>query len=188
MKHIVLMGILVGLVVSGCVVETRQTTRHNSNDAGRQQCDSAVVLSCLRDLKGIKTRAFRAEVSRAAKALATGGDEARLRFICVSLHPRANYTQFRQGVDELKRYIDEHPEREREMAGLLGLVDRLDQAKIKRWSVRKKLLRENERLEDRLAEMEQAHKEDQVRLQALRRQIEQLKNIENIIKNREHSP
>ncbi len=188
MKRTVLMGILVGLLVSGCVVETRQTTRRNQDNAGQTQCASAVVLSCLRDLKGIKTKAFRAEVNRAAETLATGADEARLRFICVSLHPRANYTQFRQGVDELKRYIDDHPDREREMAGLLGLVERLDQAKIKRWSVRKTLLRKNARLEDRLAEMERAHEEDQVRLQALRRQIEQLKNIENIIKNREHAP
>jgi len=193
MKRVLMLccGLLLGL--GGCVAATRQQGAVPGPTVVFRDSAAGAVLSCHQELSGVRSRDFNAYFDAARKRVAQGGEEDQLRLICLSLNVKANYRQFRKGVEVLKAYIRTHPDSRPEMQGLLSLVERLDQAKIARWSVRKKLLDEKEELEAELAELrrraeilEQDHRQDQVRIEELRKQIDQLKNIENIIKNREH--
>jgi hypothetical protein len=182
--------------LSGCVAANRQSQGAHEvikptvifrQDAG------SYILSCMDDLDSVRSKEFNGYFNAAQGRLGTGSDEDTLRFICLSLNVKANYEQFKQGTGVLEQYIKAHPDSRKEMSGLLGLVDRLDQAKTTRWSSRKKMLDEKEEMEGEVsalqAEIESLKGEceqDKVRIQELRNQIEQLKNIENIIKNREH--
>ncbi len=147
--------------------------------------DCSYVLSCLGDLKSMRGKEFDLHFTAAKNRLASGDDRDKLRLICLALSARADYKQFKKGIEVLGQYIEEHPESGQDLQGLKLLVDRLDQAKINHWVMRRKLLdqqdeveRENERLKGELAQA-------QVKIKELQNQIEQLKNIENIIKNRE---
>lgn len=188
---------------SGCVATGRQATASGQAIEPTvvfRSSDGGYVLSCMQDLKAVRRKKFNAYFATAKAQLQDGSEEDRLRFICLSLNTKANYTQFKQGVKVLRRYIKDHPNRHKEMAALLGLVERLDQVKISHWSDQQKMLDEKEELEGELtalqatsdelhktiAELENKHEKDLVIIQELRKQIEQLKNIENIIKNREH--
>jgi len=195
MKYILIL--LSGVVFfSGCVAVNRQP--QGAHEAIKptvvfRQAAGSYILSCMEDLGSIRSKEFNGYFKAAQGQFENGSDEDTLRFICLSLHVKANYEQFKQGTAVLEQYIGEHPDSREEMSGLLGLVDRLDQAKITRWSSRKKMLDEKEELEGEVsalqAEVEALKGEceqDKVRIQELRNQIEQLKNIENIIKNREH--
>lgn len=184
------------VVLSGCVAAERQmleSTEELEPTIVFRPANSSYVLSCLQDLDRIKDKEFNLYFEAAKARLKKGTDEDQLRFICLSLNVNANYEQFKQGTDVLELYIKEHPDSREEMSGLLGLVGRLDQAKVSRWTSRKKMLDEKEELENEVARLQaevetlQAQAEqDKLRIQELRNQIEQLKNIENIIKNREH--
>jgi len=151
------------------------------------------ILSCLQETSSLRSRAFNRYFQEVSKAAQDGRDEDTLRLICLSLHTKASYRQFKQGEKALRNYIKSHPDNKKELQGLLSLVGRLDQAKVARWSNRKKLLDEKEELESEVSSLQarvdillREHEQDRVKIQELRNQIEQLKNIENIIKNREH--
>ncbi len=183
-------------LLSGCVAANRQMAETNEQlepTVVFRPAAGSYILSCLEDLSSIRSKEFNDFFQSAEGQLSNGSDEDTLRFICLSLSVKANYKQFKQGTEALEQYIVDHPDSREEMVGLLGLISRLDQAKIARWSGRKKLLDEKEELEGEVATLQaeiktlQAESEqDKVRIQELRNQIEQLKNIENIIKNREH--
>ena len=186
----------VGLLLSGCVAIHRQT-----RDQGQDILPTVVfhsspgasILSCLQETASLHSREFNEYFQQTEARLSNGRDEDALRLICLSLHPKASYRQFKQGEEVLRSYIKTHPDNREELQGLLALVERLDQAKVARWSNRKKLLDEKEELEAEVASLQERvdvllreHEQDMVKIQELRNQIEQLKNIENIIKNREH--
>ncbi len=195
MKNFLIL-LFLAFLLSGCVAANRQAVGANEElepTVVFRPADSSYILSCLQGLGSIRSKEFNAHFEAAERHLEYGSDEDSLRFICLSLNIKANYEQFQQGKDVLEQYIQEHPDSREEMAGLLGLVERLDQAKVTRWSSRKKMLDEKEELEAEVmrlqAEVEKLQgqsEQDKVRIQELRNQIEQLKNIENIIKNREH--
>ncbi len=152
-----------------------------------QSTDASYILACMEELQGIK----RSEFNRYFKTLAAGIDQRpdrdKLRLICLSLNPKASYKQFRLGFTLLQRYIESHPENRADLKGLLALAARLDQAKIQRWTGRKKLEEEKKGLEQKIDELNNELQQREVRIHELQQQIEQLKNIENIIKSREHS-
>ncbi len=183
-------------LLSGCVAVNRQVTGVNEQlepTVVFRPTAGSYILSCLEDLRAIRSKEFNDYFQAAERQLDNGSNEDKLRFICLSLSVKANYKQFKQGTEALEQYIADHPDSREEMVGLQGLVSRLDQAKISRWSGRKKMIDEKEELEGEVAALQaevktlQAESEqDKVRIQELRNQIEQLKNIENIIKNREH--
>ncbi len=183
-------------VLSGCVAVNRQSAETNEQlepTVVFRPAAGSYILSCLEDLSSIRSKEFNDFFQTAEGQLSSGSDEDTLRFICLSLSVKANYKQFKQGTEALEQYIVDHPDSREEMVGLLGLVGRLDQAKIARWSGRKKMLDEKEELEGevttlqtKIKTMQTESEQDKVRIQELRNQIEQLKNIENIIKNREH--
>ena len=98
----------------------------------------------------------------------------------------ADDKQIKQGDKLFKRYIEEHPDSSDDMQGLLVLFDRLEQAKVNSSMDLKKLLDERDELAAQVETLQVQAKQDQERIQELQSQIDQLKNIESIIKNREH--
>ena len=174
------------MLLAGCVAVQRQAVKQGI-------APGTDILSCMQESASLRSREFNEYFQEAESVLDNDRDEDVLRFICLSLHTKASYQQFKEGEKALRDYIKLHPDNSKELQGLLGLVGRLDQAKISRWSHRKKLLDEKEELEAEVASLQarvdtllREHEQDMVRIQELRNQIEQLKNIENIIKNREH--
>jgi len=184
------------VVLGGCVVVQRQAGELDNllePTVVFHATDGSSILSCLDDIGSLRSREFNRYFQEAKNRINEGRDEEKLRFICLSLNDKASYRQFKQGVALLKQYIKEHPDSREELSGLMSLIDRLDKAKVARWSGRKKLLDEKEELEAEVASLQarveallREHEQDAVKIQELRNQIEQLKNIENIIKNREH--
>ena len=65
------------------------------------------------------------------------------------------------------------------------LFDRLEQSMVNRLTDRKKLLGERDESAAQVETLQLQTKQDQERIQELQSQIDQLKNIESIIKNRE---
>ncbi len=184
------------VVLGGCVAVQRQTGELDNllePTVVFHATDGSSILSCLNDIGSLRSREFNRYFQEAEIRIHGGKDEDKLRFICLSLNDKASYRQFKQGVTLLKQYIKEHPDSREELSGLMSLIDRLDKAKVTRWSGRKKMLDEKEELEAEVASLQarveallREHEQDAVKIQELRNQIEQLKNIENIIKNREH--
>ena len=184
------------VVLGGCVAVQRQTGGLDDllePTVVFHATDGSYILSCLNGTGTLRSKEFNRYFQEAETRIEGGSDDDKLRFICLSLNNKANYKQFKQGVTLLQQYIKEHPDSRNEMNGLMTLVDRLDKAKISRWSSRKKMLDEKEELEAEVASLQASvekllreHEQDVVKIQELRNQIEQLKNIENIIKNREH--
>jgi hypothetical protein len=165
--------------------------------------DSSYLLSCVNELQGLKQKDFDRYSVEAANRLEKGDDQGTLQFICLTLHQRSDYKQFKRGEKLLRKYIKEHPDTSDAMQGLLVLLGQLEQAMVNRWTDRKKLLDERGeqavqvetlllqnkqdqvRIQELQSQMDKLKKQDQVRIQELQSQIDQLKNIENIIKNRE---
>ena len=140
-----------------------------------------------------------ANFKMAEDVLLRGNDLDKLNFICLSLHAKADYRQFKQGTRVLEQYVTEHPESQSDIKGLQILVDRLDKEIITKWSAWKSLLEENDELKAKvessrgklaqdqvlIEKLQKQLAQDQVLIGELQNQIEQLKNIENIIKSRE---
>ncbi len=184
------------VVLGGCVAVQRQAGELDNllePTVVFHASDGSSILSCLNDIGSLRSREFNRYFQEAETRVNEGKDEDKLRFICLSLNDKASYRQFKQGVALLKQYIKEHPDSREELSGLMSLIDRLDKAKVTRWSGRKKMLDEKEELEAEVASLQarveallRDHEQNVVKIQELHNQIEQLKNIENIIKNREH--
>ncbi len=176
------------LLLSGCAELTnRRVVAGGTMDPTIvfRPTDCSYVLSCLEELQSVRSKEFDLHFSAAEKKLGSGDDRDKLRLICLALNRRADYKQFKKGMEVLARYIEEHPESGQDLQGLKILMDRLDQAKINRWIARKKLLDRQEELQAGNEQLKAELAQAQVRIRELQNQIEQLKNIENIIKNRE---
>lgn len=148
--------------------------------------DSSYLLACVNELQGLKEKALERYYSEAASRLSEGDDQTTLQFICLSLHPDADYKQFQQGEKLFRQFIDEHPDASSDMEGLLALYSRLDLAWVNRVAGQKKILAERDTLAKEVETLQMQVKRDQGRIQELQSQIDQLRNIESIIKNREH--
>jgi hypothetical protein len=152
---------------------------------------SNYLLSCLSDMQTLKRQDFDAQFELAAADLQHAPDRDKLRLICLSLNEKADYKQFKRGRNVLQQYFVDHPDSGADMQGIRLLVDRLDEEIINRWSAWKSLLNDKKELK---AEIESLKKELKAKIESLKvtieeqqKQIEQLKNIENIIKSRETS-
>ena len=154
--------------------------------------DAHLILSCLAEHQKMSHKEFKAAY-KAASAQASGGEDADiLRLICLNLHEYASYKQFRSGAEILANYIKDHPDDAASLQGIHVLLQRIDKEKITKWAQSNKSLDEKEGLEaenkellERNEMLEKGAAQDLVRIRELQKQIEQLKNIENIIKNRE---
>ncbi len=154
--------------------------------------DANTILSCLTERRKMTHKEFGREYRTASKQATKGERAASLRLICLSLHDHASYKQFKSGMKTLAAYMKVHPDDAASLQGIYQLMQRIDKEKIKKWNQgskssdeKEELEAENTDLQERNEMLEQNASQDQVRIQELQKQIEQLKNIENIIKNRE---
>jgi hypothetical protein len=143
------------------------------------------LLSCLNDISDMGTEEFAVNFKKAEGALQHGWKQDTLRFICLSLHADADYKQFRQGAKTLEQYISEHPNSSDDIKGFQILVDRLDVEIMTKWSAWKSLLDDKKELKAEVESLQERFEQDQIIIDELHKQIEQLKNIENIIESRE---
>lgn len=143
------------------------------------------LLSCLNDIHDLGQEDFAAEFKRASDKLKRGGDLAKMQFICLSLHENADYEQFKEGAKVLEQYITDHPGTPGDVHGFQILVNQLDVAMMTKWSAWKSLLNDKKELTAEVKSLQEKHEQDQALIEELNKQIEQLKNIEKIIKSRE---
>ncbi|MCL7486565.1 MAG: hypothetical protein M8357_00125 [Desulfobulbaceae bacterium] len=136
------------------------------------------LLSCLNDTQNLDSEEFGFKFELAEAELKHGRKLDKLHFICLSLHEKADYKQFQQGADVLERYLEDYHDAGEDMLGLRILVQRIDEEIMNRWSAWKSLLNDKKEL---MAEVDSL----KVRVEEQQKQIERLKNIENIIKSRE---
>jgi uncharacterized protein HemX len=155
--------------------------------------DAEAVLSCLSDQRKMTRKEFKAAYAAAHERYAKNKADADARqLICLSLHPYAGNRQFKDGLDQLALYIQNHPDAAPGLQGIQLLMQRIDREKAIRWAQSNKtsdekegLESENKELVERNEQLEHAAEQEKNRIGELQKQIEQLKNIENIIKNRE---
>ncbi len=150
------------------------------------------VLSCLAEHQKMSRKEFKAAYKAASVQAADGAASDTLRLICLSLHKYARYKQFKAGEEALTHYVKDHPEAAAGLQGIQMLMQRIDKEMIGKWAQSNKNLdekgeleSENKELQERNDVLEKSAEQDQLRIRELEKQIEQLKNIENIIKNRE---
>jgi hypothetical protein len=190
MKKLLVLPVVIFFFISGCV----QSGQHKGSRSTVpptvifEPSDCSYLLSCLNELQGLKKKKFNHFMQESASRLKGGGEKDTLRFICMSMHKKAGYKQARKGEKLLKQYIDEHPDASGDMKGLLTLFRRLNQARGSRQAGNdiKKIIVERDELAKEVENLKLMIKRDQGRILELQSQIDQLKNIENIIKNREH--
>jgi len=153
--------------------------------------DSNYLLSCLGDTQTLKRQDFDSQFKLAASNLPHGQELDKLHFICLSLNEKADYKQFKHGTRILDQYLADHPDSGTDMQGIRLLLARLDEEIINRWSAWKSLLNDKKELKTQVKSLKKELKIQvdslKVTIEEQQKQIEQLKNIENIIKSRETS-
>ena len=177
------------LLSAGCVQTSGQDAAVSAGVAPTvvfKSADSAYLLSCINELQGMKQKDFVRYSQEAARRLERGSEQDTLKFVCLSLHPKAGSAQLKKGGQVLRKYVEDHPDAGEDMQGLLALIDRLHQAVVVRSARGRKIQDERDALAAQVESLQLEMKQDKGQIQELRRQIDQLKNIENIIKNREH--
>ena len=171
----------------------------NKGDSGRNQAkvacpptDSGRILTCLSERQQLTRQQFK-EAYKVASTRPAGGDaEATLELVCLSLHRYAGYRQFKSGVESLARYLETRPEDGPRLQGIHDLMLRIEREKTSKKVAGARILDEKEELEvgnrelqERNEVLEKGSAADQARIRELQQQIEELKNIETIIKTRE---
>lgn len=146
---------------------------------------SYYILSCLKDTQDMEREAFEAGFGRAEAGLEHGSDLDALRFVCLSLNPNADYKKFQQGVKVYEQYLEEHPDSGIDMEGLHLLLGRLDEEIKNKWSAWRSLLEEKRELQERISSLQGSLEQAELKNTELQNQIDQLKDIENIIRRRE---
>lgn len=178
-------AMLSGLLLSSCAggIWTRPSSDQSEGLVISSPTDANMILSCHAEQQKLTHGEFKAVYKNAFAQAADGTDAAVLRLICLSLHDSASFKQLKSGTATLVNYIKEH--QDADSAGLVGiqlLMQRLEKELTVKWTQgNKKQLDEKERVEA----LEKGAVQDQKRIKELQNQIEQLKNIEHIIKDRE---
>lgn len=185
-SSIILLLIVISWGCTGC------GQRHNSaSDSLSAQIvyhphDCDTLLRCIHAEQKLSPKMFKQAFAQAENRIKEDkSDEATLRFICLSLHARANSMQFRMGMQRLIQYIQTHPDMAPGLSGLQYLMQWINKERISGWSKNTKTSMEIKGLLERNEQLELESEQNQARIQELLNQIDQLKNIENIIKNRE---
>ena len=185
--------LMAGLMLSGCAGLLKEHEQPKEI-IKIQATETDAILACSAGDKKFSSKEFNGAY-KAALADATRPNNAEISsLVCLSLHQQATYKQFKGGVEALARYVKAHPESTPSLRGLLQLLQRLDQEKIRKWAQNSKKLdareekeeleAENRELLEHIDALEKNSTQDQAKIKGLQQQIEQLKNIESIIKNR----
>ena len=192
-KVCLVVALLSGLLVSGCAgMFGGRDDEQPKERLVVQVSEADTILMCLASQEKLTRKEF-AGMYKTAVADATRGESAdMLRVVCLSLHRYASYKQFKDGKEMLAQYLKKHPESTSSLQGLLLLIQRIDREKIVKKVESNKIIDEKEGLEtenrdliERNETLEKNASQDQERIKELQQQIEQLKNIESIIKKRE---
>lgn len=185
--------LLLGIVMGGCaeLTGTQNRSDHLNPAVVFRSTSAGTILSCINEADALSKSEFKQLYEEASQLTEQGEDNITLRLICLGMHPRASYEQFKESISLLAAYSESHPDDREELQGLSMLLDELNQAKITKWAEYDNMVAEQKNLEDEVTrlktEMDTAREDDQARIQELQEQIEQLKNIEKIIKNREQT-
>ncbi|MDX9835866.1 MAG: hypothetical protein RBT36_11750 [Desulfobulbus sp.] len=157
-----------------------------------QESTVSVILSCLEENRDLSRQDQRSAYADLEKQANSGADTQTLRLACLGLHERATYRQFRRSIELVTGWTTARPDEATSLNGLLAVLKWLDRERVARWmqhreqaAEKKKLTAENAQLTERIGLFELQAEQDRVRIGELQQQIEQLKNIENIIKTRE---
>ena len=186
-KNILLLACMVMLCGCGKKVQQQQPPPEADLEpiVVYQSLGANYLLSCINDSKNIGRGAFDFNFEMAEKELPGGQDMDRLRFICLSFNEKADQKQFKQGLTVLEQYIEDHPDSGEDIQGFQVLADRLNQEIMNRWSAWKTLLNDKKKLAEEVESLRLSLAAAQVKNDELQKQIEQLKNIDDIIKSRE---
>jgi hypothetical protein len=186
--------ILCSCMLFGCSQFNGRPSGHTTATIVFRPSDCETILSCLNSRHKLSRKELKAATKTASQQYDQNPNASNtLELICLSLHPQAGFRQFRSGLKLLDQYIKDHPDTVSGLQGLRYLFQRLNQERAARWrqsmktSDEKEILAiENKELTERNDRLEQTVEQDQTRIEELRQQIDQLKNIETIIKNRDH--
>lgn len=194
MKKVCLVVVLLsGLLVSGCAgIFGGKDDEQPKERLVIQVSDADTILMCLASQEKLSRKEFTGMYKTAVADAARGEHADMLRVVCLSLHRYASNKQFKDGKEMLAQYLKKHPENTASLQGLLSLIQRIDRERIVKKVESDKIIDEKEGLEaenrdliDRNETLEKNASQDQERIKELQQQIEQLKNIESIIKKRE---
>lgn len=192
-KVCLIIVLLSGLVVSGCAgMFGSKKDEQPKERLVVQVSESDTILMCLGSNEKISRNEFAGMYKTAVADAARGESADILRVVCLSLNQHASYKQFKDGKEMLAQYLKKDPASTSSLQGILLLMQRIDREKIVKWAQNSKSMGQKEGLEaenkdlmERNEILERSASQDQERIKELQRQIEQLKNIESIIKNRE---
>jgi len=175
------------LLFNGCSRFERQRAdvRHR-DDLSQQLSPAETILDCLQNHWDISRKEYKIALNTAQKNYeAQQSAYNQLQMICFNVHPSAKYSQFRDGIQQLSRYAEDHPEQTSGLTGLKYLLELIDRERILRWNLSDKYDEDTKKLQERNQRLQKEAEQDGKRLKELNKQIDQLKNIESIIKNRE---
>jgi len=152
-------------------------------DQSLQQPAAETILNCLQNNWDLSRKEYKKAYKAAQEQYTAKQSEYnQLRLLCFNIHPSARYNQFREGIKQLSKYTKEHPKESSGLTGLKYLLELIDSERILRWNASNK----NDDLLERNQQLQMETEQDKLRLKELKKQIDQLKNIESIIKNREY--
>ena len=188
--------IVLGCLLSGCAPMAPQRPVYQNTQAPTvifYPTSSNNLLSCMTDSQDLSRKEFNEYYKKVLQQQEESpNDSDQLLLVCLGLHKYASYKEFRRASKLLEEYGERHTDEQQSLHGLYMLVERIHQGQLRLWSRRNQLSDEKSALEDsnnvlleRIDELEKSNEADKKRVQELEKQIEQLKNIENIIKNRE---
>jgi len=127
---------------------------------------TGTLLACVDKHNSLSKKEFEKLYRNALKQNSLEGDSNFLPVVCLGLTPHASYKQFLNSTDIMKEFIVTHPYDTSDLNGLYSLLIRQNKIKMK-WQYRyRKMSTEKTSLEI---------------------QINQLKNIEKIITEKEHN-
>ncbi len=161
----------VWLFMGGCVelLETPKLVQWSGPPILFQPMSAGTVLACLDEIDSLSPEEFKQFYDEALNIVTQEGDKNILPLVCLGLNPRASDKQFEKSIELIGKHTLTHPDDNQELQGLQSLLARLKEAKI------------NKRLDSNKMRKILAKKKN------LEKQIEQLKNIEKIITNKEHA-
>jgi hypothetical protein len=127
---------------------------------------TGTLLACVNKHNSLSKKEFEKLYRTALKQNSLEGDSNFLPVVCLGLSPHASYKQFLNSTDIMKEFIVTHPYDTSDLSGLYSLLIRQNKTKMK-WQYRYKKMSSEKR--------------------SLEIQINQLKNIEKIITDKEHN-
>jgi len=186
MKHHIFIGTIITfvLLLSGCsALNGHFSNNKNKNGQFSQLSPSETILNCIQKEKDISRAEYNLMLQDTEELYAKQPNKQHtLKMICLNIHPLAGYSQFRKGIQQISDFLLAHPNDTSGLNGLENILDQLNRERVVRWN----LSIENQDLIEKNKQLQQKAAQDKNRLTELKKQIDQLKNIESIIKNRDN--